>query len=81
MHPDIRPALFPFMFNAVSLPERFRLMSATTTARAIRKPGANRNEKSRKHPPRDANFRQSRDIREDRGERQIKTTMSRKARA
>lgn len=40
----------------------------------VRKLGANRGEfalKSRKH---DANFAQSRDIREDRGERQIKLT-------
>lgn len=52
----------------------------TTTARAVRKPGANRNEKSRRHPPRDANFKQSRDLREDRGERQIKMTKGGKAR-
>lgn len=48
--------------------------AVSATARAVRKPGANRNEKSRKHPPRDANFKQSRDLREDRGERQIKMT-------
>ena len=35
--------------------------------------GANRNEVARKTRKRDPNFAQSRDIREDRGERQIKT--------
>jgi hypothetical protein len=40
-----------------------------------RKPGANRNELARK--TRNRNFAQSRDIREDRGERQMKTARSR----
>lgn len=35
--------------------------------------GANRNETAQKYRKRDRNFAQSRDIREDRGERQIKT--------
>ena len=52
-------------------------MPATPTpkAKALRKPGANRNDKARKSPPRDANFKQSRDVREDRGARQMKTTV------
>jgi len=37
-----------------------------------RKPGANRNETAVKPQKHDANFRQSRDVREDRGERQVK---------
>ncbi|MGZ5544899.1 MAG: hypothetical protein ACXWIU_09500 [Limisphaerales bacterium] len=37
-------------------------------------PGANRNEFARKLRKLDRNFAQSRDIHEDRGERQIKTT-------
>jgi hypothetical protein len=38
--------------------------------------GANRKEIARKPRKRDSNFAQSRDIREDRGERQIKTGRS-----
>ncbi len=36
--------------------------------------GANRKETARKAKKRDANFAQSRDIREDRGERQMKSS-------
>ena len=39
--------------------------------------GANRKEFARKQRKRDANFAQSRDIREDRGERQIKAARAR----
>jgi hypothetical protein len=39
--------------------------------------GANRKELARRLRKRDRNFAQSRDIREDRGERQIKTARSR----
>jgi hypothetical protein len=39
--------------------------------------GANRNEFARKRRKRDANFAQSRDIREDRGERQMKAARAR----
>ena len=39
--------------------------------------GANRKEIARKPHPKDANFAQSRDIREDRGERQMKATRAR----
>jgi hypothetical protein len=42
-----------------------------------RKLGANRNEISKKWRKHDRNFAQSRDIREDRCERQIKTVRSR----
>ena len=42
-----------------------------------RKFGANRNEDARKLRRRDPNSSQSRDIREDRGERQIKAARSR----
>lgn len=44
----------------------------TTPKKPTRKPGANRNETAVKPQKRDPNFRQSRDVREDRGERQIK---------
>ena len=46
---------------------------ANTSKRLFRKLGANRNEVAKKPRKRDPNFAQSRDIREDRGERQIKT--------
>lgn len=46
-------------------------------AKTTRKFGANRNDPARKPRFRDNNFSQSRDIREDRGERQIKTTFTR----
>jgi hypothetical protein len=39
--------------------------------------GANRHELARKSRKRDANFAQSRDIREDRGERQMKAARQR----
>lgn len=39
--------------------------------------GANRHDPARKAKKRDANFAQSRDIREDRGERQIKNSIGR----
>jgi hypothetical protein len=44
---------------------------------APHKLGANRKEPARKRPQRARNFSQSRDIREDRGERQIKTARAR----
>ncbi len=44
----------------------------TTPKKPTRKPGANRNEIALKPQKLDANFKQSRDVREDRGERQIK---------
>jgi hypothetical protein len=46
---------------------------ANTSKRSSHKLGANRKEFARKLRKRDSNFAQSRDIREDRGERQIKT--------
>ena len=52
---------------------------ATKVAKPAHKLGANRNELARKRPPRDANFSQSRDIREDRGERQMKTVRARQS--
>jgi hypothetical protein len=42
-----------------------------------RKLGPNRRDAARKARKRDPNFAQSRDIREDRGERQMKTTRTR----
>ena len=48
-------------------------MTANPTA-ATHKFGANRNEIARKPRKRHPNFAQSRDIREDRGERQIKAS-------
>jgi hypothetical protein len=50
-------------------------MPATPLSKTTRKPGANRNERTRRHAPKAANFKQSRDLREDRGERQIKMTL------
>lgn len=50
---------------------------ATKILRAAHKLGANRKELARRQPKRDANFAQSRDIREDRGERQMKTARAR----
>lgn len=46
-----------------------------TPKKVSHKLGANRKEVARKTRKLDANFKQSRDIREDRGERQIKTTV------
>lgn len=46
--------------------------------RPARKLGANRNEPARKQHRTDANFAQSRDIREDRGERIVKTAPPRR---
>ena len=43
------------------------------TAKVPHKLGANRKETAKKARAHDANFKQSRDVREDRGERQIKT--------
>lgn len=45
----------------------------TNAKKTPHKLGANQKETAVKAPKHDANFRQSRDIREDRGERQIKT--------
>ncbi|MBI3418399.1 MAG: hypothetical protein HY043_24175 [Verrucomicrobia bacterium] len=45
---------------------------STKLQRPTHKLGANRKETARKARKHDANFAQSRDIREDRGERQIK---------
>ena len=54
-----------------------------TITSKIQKPahklGANRKEPARKGRKRDANFAQSRDIREDRGERQMKTVRARQS--
>jgi len=50
---------------------------ANTSKKLPRKLGPNRNELAKKRPQRDRNFAQSRDIREDRGERQMKTAGSR----
>jgi hypothetical protein len=44
--------------------------------KASHKYGANRKEIARRFRKRDRNFSQSRDIREDRGERQLKTAHS-----
>ena len=49
----------------------------TKAQRPARKLGANRKELARRRPKHDANFAQSRDIREDRGERQMKTERAR----
>jgi hypothetical protein len=47
------------------------------TARKIaHKLGANQKEPAAKEIPRDPNFKQSKDIREDRGERQLKTKIA-----
>jgi hypothetical protein len=43
-----------------------------TEKKVTRKLGANRKEEAQNPRPRDNNFKQSRDIHEDRGERQIK---------
>ena len=48
-----------------------------SSKKIFHKLGANRKEAARKARKRDANFAQSRDIREDRGERQIKTGVRR----
>jgi hypothetical protein len=50
---------------------------ASNTKKIPHKLGANRKEVARKARKRDPNFAQSRDIREDRGERQMKTTRNR----
>jgi hypothetical protein len=50
---------------------------ATPSKKPDHKFGANRKELARKSRKHDANFAQSRDIREDRGERQMKTTLAR----
>ena len=50
---------------------------ATPTKQPSHKFGANRKELARKSRKRDANFAQSRDIREDRGERQMKAARAR----
>jgi hypothetical protein len=50
---------------------------ATASTTPARKLGANRKELARKRRKHDANFAQSRDIREDRGERQMKTARAR----
>ena len=46
---------------------------ATTEKKTSHKLGANRNEPAKKARTKDANFAQSRDVREDRGQRQAKT--------
>ena len=53
----------------------------TQSPRPTHKLGANRKELARKPRQRDANFSQSRDIREDRGERQMKTVRARQTMA
>ena len=50
---------------------------ATQSKKPAHKLGANRKEPARKSRKHDANFAQSRDIREDRGERQMKTARAR----
>jgi len=50
---------------------------ATRTRKPAHKLGANRKELARKPRKHDANFAQSRDIREDRGERQMKEARAR----
>jgi hypothetical protein len=50
---------------------------ASKAPKASHKFGANRNETARRTRTRDANFSQSRDIREDRGQRQAQTTTRR----
>jgi len=49
----------------------------TKTQNPAHKLGANRKEVARKQRKHDVNFAQSRDIREDRGERQMKTARAR----
>ena len=49
------------------------IVMPTPKIKASHKLGANRKELARKPRQRDQNFKQSRDIREDRGERQVKT--------
>jgi hypothetical protein len=51
----------------------------TQTKKSTHKLGANRKELARKPRQHDANFAQSRDIREDRGERQMKTARARQS--
>jgi hypothetical protein len=48
-------------------------MKAKPTKAAPHKLGANQKEAAVKAPKHDANFKQSRDVREDRGQRQAKT--------
>ena len=50
---------------------------AAPTKKPAHKLGANRKELARKNRKHDANFAQSRDIREDRGERQMNTARAR----
>lgn len=50
---------------------------ASRVRKPARKLGANRKETARKGRKHDPNFAQSRDIREDRGERQMKTDRAR----
>jgi hypothetical protein len=50
---------------------------ATSSKQPTHKLGANRKELARKDRKRDANFAQSRDVREDRGERQAKAARTR----
>jgi hypothetical protein len=49
----------------------------TSNKRAARKPGPNRGETTRKLRKQHRNYAQSRDIREDRGERQMKAARAR----
>ncbi len=54
-----------------------RTRMTTKVKKLARKFSANRKETARKSRPHDANFAQSRDIREDRGERQMKAARAR----
>ncbi len=49
----------------------------TKVQKPAHKLGANRKEAARPRPQKDANFSQSRDIRDDRGERKMKTVQAR----
>lgn len=52
-------------------------MPTKKPAKAAHKLGANHKDPARKSKKKDPNFAQSRDIREDRGERQMKTEQAR----
>jgi len=59
-----------------SSPIKIKEPMPDTTQKSYRKPGANRNELAHKPRRIDPNFAQSRDLREDRTQRQYKTSHS-----
>ena len=63
--------------GAVRVGRRYYFSMKAKSQKVPHKLGANQKEPAVRSHPTDANFKQSRDVREDRGERQIKTTRAR----